>query len=52
MLRYLWMSAPYFHDGTAPALMDVFTQPGTHELTKTVDQADINALIAYLLSWK
>ena len=52
MLRYLWLSAPYFHDGTAATLMDVFTQPGAHELIKTVDQADIDALIAYLLSWK
>jgi YVTN family beta-propeller protein len=51
-LRYLWLSAPYFHDGSAATLMDVFTQPGTHELIKTVDQADIEALIAYLLSWK
>lgn len=51
-LRYLWLSAPYFHDGTAVTLMDVFTQPGEHELIKTVDQADIEALIAYLLSWK
>jgi YVTN family beta-propeller protein len=51
-LRYLWLSAPYFHDGTAATLMDVFTQPGEHELIKTVDQADIEALIAYLLSWK
>lgn len=51
-LRYLWLSAPYFHNGTAATLMDVFTQPGAHELIKTVDQADIEALIAYLLSWK
>lgn len=51
-LRYLWLSAPYFHDGTAATLMDVFTQPGEHELIKTVDQADIEALIAYLLRWK
>ncbi len=51
-LRYLWLSAPYFHDGSAATLMDVFTQPGAHELVKTVDQADIDALIAYLLSWK
>jgi YVTN family beta-propeller protein len=51
-LRYLWMSAPYFHDGSAATLMDVFTRPGAHELIKIVDQADIEALIAYLLSWR
>ncbi|MBZ0300030.1 MAG: c-type cytochrome, partial [Anaerolineae bacterium] len=50
-LRYLWLSAPYFHDGSAATLMDVFMHPGTHELIKTVEPADIDALVAYLLSW-
>lgn len=50
-LRHLWLSAPYFHDGSAAALMDVFTMPGTHQLIRTVEQADLQALVAYLLSW-
>ncbi|MAS36964.1 MAG: hypothetical protein CL610_23370 [Anaerolineaceae bacterium] len=50
-LRYLWLSAPYFHDGSAETLLDVFTLPGDHQLVKTVDPADLAALLAYLLSW-
>ncbi|HLV34648.1 MAG TPA: cytochrome c peroxidase [Spirillospora sp.] len=50
-LRYLWLSAPYFHDGSAATLMDVFTLPGAHQLNMTVERADLDALIAYLLSW-
>jgi YVTN family beta-propeller protein len=49
-LRWLWLSAPYFHDGSAPTLRDVFTLPGAHQLIRTVSQEDIDALIAYLLS--
>jgi YVTN family beta-propeller protein len=48
-LRYLWMSAPYFHDGSAATLRDVFTLPGAHQLS--VEQVELEALIAYLLSW-
>ena len=50
-LRYLWLSAPYFHDGSAPDLRAVFTMPGLHQLIKDVEMVDIEALIAYLLSW-
>ena len=48
-LRFLWMSAPYFHDGSAATLREVFTMPGVHQLS--VEPADLDALIAYLLSW-
>lgn len=47
-LRWLWLSAPYFHDGSAPTLLDVFIMPGDHELLKTTSFADIEALVAYL----
>src|SRR5262249_42235512 len=47
-LRWLWMSAPYFHDGSAATLHDVFTLPGAHQLIGKVPAEDINALIAYL----
>ncbi len=48
-LRYLWLSAPYFHDGSAATLRDVFAQPGTHQLS--IEQSDMDALIAYLMTW-
>jgi YVTN family beta-propeller protein len=49
-LRWLWMSAPYFHDGSAATLHEVFALPGTHQLIGKLPDADINALIAYLLT--
>ncbi len=47
-LRWLWLSAPYFHDGSAATLKDVFTLPGKHQLIYTVSPGDIDALVAYL----
>ncbi len=49
-LRWLWLSAPYFHDGSAPTLHDVFTLSGAHQLIYDVSPEDIDALVAYLLS--
>lgn len=51
-LRYLWLSAPYLHDGSAATLEDLFMQEGGHQLIRTVPLADIDALIAYLLNWE
>ncbi|MDX2161808.1 MAG: cytochrome c peroxidase [bacterium] len=50
-LRWLRWSAPYFHDGSAPTLTDVFTRPGAHQLIGSVPPEDIAALVAYLLSF-
>lgn len=50
-LRGLWMSAPYFHDGSALTLKDVFALPGAHQLVLDVPPEDIEALVAYLLAW-
>lgn len=50
LLRYLWLSAPYFHDGSAATLREVFSLPGTHFLSLSVPPSDIDALVAYLLS--
>lgn len=47
-LRWLWLSAPYFHDGSAATLRDVFEQEGRHRLTQLTTREDIDALIAYL----
>jgi YVTN family beta-propeller protein len=49
-LRWLWLSAPYFHDGSAATLRDVFTLPGAHQLIGKLPAEDIDALIAYLLT--
>jgi YVTN family beta-propeller protein len=49
-LRWLWLSAPYFHDGSAQTLEDVFTNPGAHRLVLDVPPEDIDALVAYLLN--
>lgn len=50
-LRYLWLSAPYFHDGSADTLFEVFTRPGTHQLIQMLSPNDIQALVWYLLNW-
>ncbi|MBZ0283796.1 MAG: hypothetical protein K8L97_23870 [Anaerolineae bacterium] len=47
-LRWLWLSAPYFHDGSAPTLRDVFMLFGAHQLIQTVPSEDIDALVVYL----
>jgi YVTN family beta-propeller protein len=47
-LRWVWASAPYFHDGSAETLRDVFLLPGEHQLIREVPMDDINALLAYL----
>ena len=49
-LRWLWTSAPYFHDGSAATLRDVFLLPGAHQLVRKISFDDINALVAYLLT--
>jgi YVTN family beta-propeller protein len=49
-LRWLWLSAPYFHDGSAATLRDVFELPGTHQLLFTTQPGDIDALVDFLLT--
>jgi YVTN family beta-propeller protein len=49
-LRWLWMSAPYLHDGRATTLHDLFIIPGAHQLVRDTSLEDISALEAYLLS--
>ncbi len=49
-LRWLAGSAPYFHDGSAATLRDIFTMSGAHQLIGKVSLEDIDALTAYLLS--
>ncbi|KXK22199.1 MAG: Lactonase, 7-bladed beta-propeller [Chloroflexi bacterium OLB15] len=49
-LRWLWLSAPYFHDGSAETLAEVFELPGEHQLIFEVAPDDIDALVQFLLS--
>jgi len=49
-LRWLWLSAPYLHDGQAETLRDVFILPGDHQLAATISPEELDALIAYLNS--
>ncbi|MBZ0289799.1 MAG: hypothetical protein K8I30_19410, partial [Anaerolineae bacterium] len=49
-LRWLWTSAPYFHNGSAEDLHDVFILPGDHQLVRTIPFSDITALVTYLLT--
>ncbi len=48
-LRWLWLSAPYFHDGLALTLREVFELPGDHQLLYDLPPEDIDALVYYLL---
>jgi len=49
-VNWLWLSAPYFHDGSAETLEDVFRLPGAHQLQMQLPPDDVDALIAYLLT--
>ena len=49
----LWEGAPYYHDGSAPTLRDVFRgRPGTLEaqLTANLDEGQLDDLLTYLRS--
>jgi YVTN family beta-propeller protein len=47
-LRWVWLTEPYFHEGSASTLLDVFIMPGAHQLIQTVPYDDIEALVSYL----
>ncbi|MDZ4768718.1 MAG: hypothetical protein SGJ24_06285 [Chloroflexota bacterium] len=47
-LRWLSLSAPYFHDGSAGSLRQVFERDGAHQLVTTLAPDDIDALVGYL----
>ncbi|MBN2470715.1 MAG: hypothetical protein JXN59_08335, partial [Anaerolineae bacterium] len=50
-LRWLWDTAPYYHDGRAATLFDVFrVDEGPHALVGHLKLAEIDALIRYLES--
>jgi YVTN family beta-propeller protein len=52
-LHMLWSTAPYLHDGSAPALLDVLTtrnRGDLHGRTSLLSASEISDLIAFLLS--
>ena len=49
-LRGVWFTAPYFHDGSAATLRDVFTAGTTHNIAGEISDEELEALIAYLMA--
>ena len=47
-LRGVWFTAPYFHDGSAATLRDVFAMGTTHNIAAGIGEQELQALIAYL----
>ncbi len=48
-LRGIWMTAPYFHDGSAATLDDVFRTGTEHNISgERIDDEELEALIAYV----
>ena len=47
-LRALWLTAPYFHDGRASTLQDVFDSGTVHNISAGLTPKEIEDLIAYL----
>ena len=48
-LRGVWMTAPYFHDGSAASLQDVFQTGTDHNIFRgLVTDQELEALIAYV----
>jgi len=52
-LRFLYDSAPYFHDGSAATLREALTVPspgGEHDVSGTLSESEIQALESFLLA--
>ena len=49
-LRSLWLTQPYFHDGSATTLEDVLKAGTVHNITDDVTADDLSDLVAFLLS--
>ena len=49
-LRGIWMTAPYFHDGSAETLEDVFQLGTTHNISFKMSGQEIADLITFLKS--
>lgn len=49
-LRSLWLTAPYFHDGSAGSLRDVLSAGTAHNIAGGLSKQEIDDLVRYLLS--
>ena len=49
-LRGIWMTAPYFHDGSAETLEDVLQVETTHNISFKMNEQEIADLITFLKS--
>jgi YVTN family beta-propeller protein len=47
-LRGIWLTAPYFHDGTAATLQQVFQTGTTHNVFDSIDDSELKALIDFI----
>ena len=49
-LRNVALTAPYFHDGSAPALADAVRIMARSQLGRALEDQDVTALVAFLYS--
>ena len=49
-LRALWLTAPYFHDGSATTLLDVIQTGNEHNVTGRLSFGEAKDLVAFLLA--
>lgn len=49
-LRNVALTAPYFHDGSAPRLADAVKVMGTHQLGQSLSDSEIDLIVKFLLT--
>jgi YVTN family beta-propeller protein len=49
-LRGVWLTAPYFHDGSAENLEEVFQTGLIHDISHEIENAELQALISFIMS--
>jgi cytochrome c peroxidase len=47
-LRNVAMTAPYFHDGSAPTLQDAIRRMAAAQLDRTLSDQQVDSLVAFL----
>ena len=47
-LRGIWLTAPYFHDGSAATLRQVLRAGTTHNVSDNIDDSELKALIEFI----
>jgi len=49
-LRSIWLTAPYFHDGSANNLEEVFQTGLVHNISDEIEIPELQALISFMMS--